>query len=78
MLKELDIENLAIIKKSAIDFHKGFNVITGETGAGKSIIISALNMLLGGRANVDIIGPNGSECKIQAVFDLSLLEDDIL
>ena len=39
MLKELDIENLAIIKKSVIDFHDGFNVITGETGAGKSIII---------------------------------------
>lgn len=76
MLKELDIENLAIIKKSVIDFHDGFNVITGETGAGKSIIISAINMILGQRANLDVIGPNGNSCKIQAIFDLSYFKDD--
>lgn len=76
MLKELDIENLAIIKKTVIDFHKGFNVITGETGAGKSIIISALNLVLGSRASLDIIGPNGNDCKIQAVFDLSFLKEN--
>ena len=77
MLKELEIENLAIIKKSIIDFHEGFNVITGETGAGKSIIISAINMVLGKRASVEVIGPNSNECKIQAVFDLKYLQDDV-
>lgn len=76
MLQELDIENFAIIKKTIVDFHTGFNVITGETGAGKSILISALNMILGQRANVDIIGPNSNECKIQAVFDLNYLSED--
>lgn len=78
MLKELEIENLAIIKKSVIDFDKGFNVITGETGAGKSIILNALGLLLGQKANLDIIRSNENECKIQAIFDLSLLPQNIV
>ncbi len=78
MLKELEIENLAIIKKSVIDFAKGFNVITGETGAGKSIILNALGLLLGQKANLDIIRSNENECKIQAIFDLSLLPQNIV
>ncbi len=73
MLKELDIENLAIIKKSIIEFDKGFNVITGETGAGKSIIVNAINLILGERANLDIIKSGETECKVQAVFDLTFL-----
>jgi DNA repair protein RecN (Recombination protein N) len=46
MLRELHIENLAIIDQLRIDFHQGLNVLTGETGAGKSIILNALNLIL--------------------------------
>lgn len=77
MLKELDIENLAIIKKSNIEFENGFNVITGETGAGKSIILNALLLILGGRANQDLISKNSDDCKIQAVFDLSNISQKV-
>ena len=55
MLNSLYIENIAVIEKTNIDFTKGFNVLTGETGAGKSIIIGSINALLGGRISKDII-----------------------
>ena len=55
MLKELYIENLAVIEKADIDFTDKFNVFSGETGAGKSILIGAINAVLGGRAHKDLI-----------------------
>lgn len=55
MLNSLYIENIAVIEKTNIDFTKGFNVLTGETGAGKSIIIGSINALLGGRISKDMI-----------------------
>ena len=51
MLKEIRIQNFAIIENLVVNFEKGLNILTGETGAGKSIIIDALNLLVGGRAD---------------------------
>ena len=68
MLLELNIENYAIIEDMKINFQKGLNVITGETGSGKSIIIDALGMVLGGRANKDVIKAGKDFCHIEAIF----------
>ncbi len=68
MLCELQIENIAIIKKSVINFEKGFNVMTGETGAGKSIIIDSLNAVLGVRTSRELIR-TGCDCAfVSALF----------
>lgn len=71
MLLELHIENLAIIDKLRIDFTEGLNVLTGETGAGKSIIINALNLILGDKATHDVIRSHEEEGLIEALFDIS-------
>ena len=55
MLDTLYIENIAVIEKTAIEFEKGFNIMTGETGAGKSIVIDSINCVIGGRASKDLI-----------------------
>ena len=55
MLSNLQIENIAVIKSASIDFENGFNVMTGETGAGKSIILGSVNLALGGKAVSDLI-----------------------
>ena len=55
MLKFLHIENIAVIERSDIEFKVGFNVLTGETGAGKSILIDAINAVLGERVSKDLI-----------------------
>ncbi len=68
LLLTLHIENLAVIKKLDINFSSGFNVITGETGAGKSIIIDALNMVLGGRVSKSFIRQGENFCHVSAVF----------
>lgn len=70
MLKHLDISKYALIEHLSIDFSKGFSVITGETGAGKSIILGALNLVLGQRADVKSIAKNAKKCVVEAVFDL--------
>src|SRR5208337_2927944 len=71
MLRELHIENLAIIDQLHIDFHEGLNVLTGETGAGKSIILNALNLILGDRVKDDIIRSHEEEGLVEALFDIS-------
>lgn len=71
MLKSLFIQNYALIDTLNIEFESGFSVITGETGAGKSIILGAINLLLGQRAESKFIKKNASKCTIEAVFDLS-------
>ena len=55
MLKFLHIENIAVVKQADIDFSDGFTVLTGETGAGKSVIIDSINMLSGGKVSRDVI-----------------------
>jgi DNA repair protein RecN (Recombination protein N) len=71
MLRELQITNLAIIEKLHVEFHGGLNILTGETGAGKSIIIDAVNLILGGRASADLIRAGAEEASVEALFDLS-------
>ncbi len=69
MLRELRIKNLAIIDDLRVRFEKGFNVITGETGAGKSIIVDSLGLALGSRAQSDFIRSGEKEAVIQAYFE---------
>ncbi len=71
MLESLRIENFAIIDHLELEFVNGFNVFTGETGAGKSIIVGALEFVLGGRAGTDLIRKGQSKVSVEAVFDLS-------
>lgn len=71
MLRSLYIQNYALIEKLDINFDSGFSVITGETGAGKSIILGAIGLLLGQRADVKSIRTEASKCVIEARFDIS-------
>ena len=69
MLKELDIENLAVIEKATISFCGKLNVFSGETGAGKSILIGGINAVLGGRTGKDIVRTGESKAVVTALFD---------
>ena len=71
MLKHLYIKNYALIEELDIDLHAGFSVITGETGAGKSILLGAIGLLLGQRADTKAIKQGESKCIIEATFDLT-------
>ena len=71
MITSLNIRNYALIENLNIDFTKGLTVITGETGAGKSIIIDSIDLLLGQRANSSIIRTGANSCVISATFDIS-------
>lgn len=71
MLKSLYIKNYALIDSLEIDFESGFSVITGETGAGKSIILGALSLILGQRADVKSIKRGENKCIIEGTFDVS-------
>lgn len=70
MLESLHISNYALIDNLDIDFHNGFNIITGETGAGKSIILGALSLILGGRADTKVIRNNEKKSVIEAIFSI--------
>lgn len=71
MLQTLHIENYALIRESDIRFGRGFVAITGETGAGKSIMLGALNMLLGQRADTAVLADNERKCIVEAQFDIA-------
>ena len=71
MIRHLHIENYALIEHLDMEFHTGFSVITGETGAGKSIIIGAIGLLLGQRADSRSIKADAKRCVVEATFDLS-------
>ncbi|GAM07898.1 DNA repair protein RecN [Geobacter sp. OR-1] len=71
MLTDLNIKNIAIIDSLHVSFGAGLNILTGETGAGKSIIIDAVELLLGGRASAELIRAGADEATVEAVFDLS-------
>jgi DNA repair protein RecN (Recombination protein N) len=73
MLTDLTIKNIAIIDTLQISFKSGLTVLTGETGAGKSIIIDAVGLILGGRASGDLIRSGEEEATVEAIFDISLL-----
>ncbi|MCK5553344.1 MAG: AAA family ATPase, partial [Deltaproteobacteria bacterium] len=75
MLSELHIKDFAIIDSLEISFSKGLNVLTGETGTGKSIIINAVNMILGNKASDDLIRTSAKEGVVEALFDIAENED---
>ena len=78
MLVQLRISNFAIIRDLELNMRSGLNIISGETGAGKSIIINAVNLILGSRASADIIRSGCSEARVEALFSLPknrMLED---
>ena len=76
MLATLHIENYALIRETDISFGSGFVAITGETGAGKSILLGALGLLLGQRADVAVLADKGRKCIVEAVFDTQGLNLD--
>lgn len=71
MITSLSIKNYALIEKLAIDFSKGFSIITGETGAGKSIILGAIGLVLGKRADLTSLKNKEEKCVIEAQFEIS-------
>src|SRR5437868_7487700 len=74
MLATLRIKNLALVSDLTIEFREGLNVITGETGAGKSILIGALGLVLGQRADRTLIRSGKDHCSVEAVFDTRKLK----
>ena len=78
MLAEITITNLAIIDKLHLKFVPGFNVLTGETGAGKSIILDALGLLLGGRAQNELIRAGSEETRVEGIFTLNPITRELL
>jgi len=69
MLKNLKVSNLAIIERAEVNFGPGLNVLTGETGAGKSVLMGALDLALGGRADATFVRDGATEAEVEAVFD---------
>ena len=70
MLKDLNVENYALIDKLNISFSEGMSIITGETGAGKSILLGALSLVLGGRADVSVLKDKERNCVVEACFEV--------
>jgi DNA repair protein RecN (Recombination protein N) len=77
MLTVLRIKNLALVADLTLELQPGYNVITGETGAGKSIIIGALNLVLGERADRTLIRSGSENCSVEAVFDIAKLKSPL-
>ena len=71
MIKKLSVSNYTLIDELHIDFSAGFSVITGETGAGKSIILGALSLILGQRADLKSLRRSGEKAVIEGVFDIA-------
>src|SRR5580693_4796608 len=69
MLHELVVENYAVVDRLRVRFHAGLNLLTGETGSGKSIVVDALGLLLGGRASADMIRSGEERARVSGVFD---------
>src|SRR5262245_2271460 len=78
MLTTLRIKNLALVADLTLELQPGYNAITGETGAGKSIIIGALNLVLGERADRASIRSGAESCSVEAVFDISKVRAPII
>src|SRR5579859_597480 len=70
MLSELRVENLLLIERAELRFERGLNAITGETGAGKTVLAHALDLLLGGKPRPGIVRPGAEEAYVEGVFDL--------
>src|SRR4026208_1941429 len=77
MLTTLRIKNLALVADLTLELQPGYNMITGETGAGKSILIGALNLILGERAERSLIRSGADACSVEAVFNLTPIRTPI-
>ena len=75
MIETLRIQDVAIVDRAELEFSPGLNVLTGETGAGKSIVLGALALLAGGRASADVVRSGSDEAEVEAVFDTRRLPD---
>ncbi|MFN5679799.1 MAG: AAA family ATPase [Flavobacteriia bacterium] len=71
MLRSLRIQHFALIEEVQLDFEQGFTVFTGETGSGKSIILAAAQLILGERADLQVIAPGAKKAVVEAVFDIT-------
>src|SRR5688572_13231267 len=78
MLRFLSIRNLAVIERLDLEFEPGLNVLTGETGAGKSILVGAVGLLVGGRASSDLVRTGEEQASVEAVFEEPGREDLII
>src|SRR5512133_1254441 len=70
MLLELVVENYAVVERLRVHFHPGLNLLTGETGSSKSIVVDALGLLLGGRASADAIRTGEARARVAGIFDV--------
>src|SRR5690348_11921852 len=77
MLNELKVSNFAIIDNIHIEFTEGFNVISGETGAGKSVLLKSLSLLMGEKSGADLVRTGHEQASVEGVFDLSEREDTL-
>ena len=77
MLKSIYIKNFAIIEELELNFHSGLNILTGETGAGKSIIIDAISLAFGERASSEVVRKNSNKTIIECVFDISKIKESL-
>src|SRR6202035_5550108 len=71
MLLELSVENYAVVEKIRVRFHRGLNLLTGETGSGKSIVVDALALLLGGRASAETVRSGAERARVSGIFELA-------
>ena len=77
MLEELVVENLVLVRSARLSLHPGLNVLTGETGAGKTILAEAVGLLLGGRADASLVGPAANEAYVEATFSEAELPEEL-
>ena len=70
MLQSLHVKNFAIIDETEVDFREHLNIMTGETGAGKSIIIDSLNLVLGERADKELVRTGTSKARVEGIFNI--------
>ena len=78
MLSHIYIKNFAIVREIDIDLESGFNIITGETGTGKSVVIQAVSMALGGRGSSSLVGKGCDRALVQLIFSLSEKERQLI
>src|SRR5258707_10823964 len=75
MLVELVVENYAVVEQARVRFHEGLNLLTGETGSGKSIVVDSLSLLLGSRASADMIRSGETRARVSGLFSLEAAND---
>ena len=74
MLENLIIRNIAVIDHAEIPFKAGLNILSGETGAGKSIVLEAIGLILGSRANIELIRTDCDEASVEGLFDITSID----